>query len=143
MSTGEKLKVRASETPASTHRGGEIRITLSPRTAGATSGFGGVLTLGPGEAIIEHYHPYSEEFIHIIVGEVDFFIDGERIPLEPGDSLLVPIGARHKMVNLSQTTTVQAVFHLSPLAPLPALGHVDLEPPVVASAPLPQVGGVG
>jgi putative monooxygenase len=142
MSGVRTLKVPACGVPASTQRGGEIRITLSPRTVGATSGFGGVLTLEPGKAIIEHYHPYSEEFIHLIAGEAHFFVDGDRIPLGPGDSLLVPIGARHRMVNVGGVR-VHAVFHLSPLAPLPALGHVDLEPAAGVSVPLRDGGGGG
>ena len=107
---------------------------------GATSGFGGVLTLRPGERVIEHYHPYSEEFLHVIEGEAELLVDGEVFALGPGDSAFVPIGARHRMSNTGGTV-VRAAFHLSPLAPEPALGHVDLEPPIVAEAPMPKVGG--
>jgi putative monooxygenase len=142
VTSRRQVKVNADTVEPNTRRGGEIRITLSPRSVGATSGFGGVLRLRPGEAIIEHYHPYSEEFIHLIAGHAEFFVDGEGVPLGPGDSLIVPIGARHRMVNVGEDA-VHAIFHLSPLSPLPALGHVDLEPPVSADSALPQVGGAG
>lgn len=141
--TGQsKLKVNAESVEPNRRRGGDIRITLGPKTVGSTSGFGGVLWLAPGERVSEHYHPYSEEFIHVIAGRLDFYVDGEAIPLGPGDSLMVPIGVRHKAVNTGDEP-VHLVFHLSPLAPLPALGHVDLEPPVNAHAPVPSVGGPG
>lgn len=140
MSEARAGKVAAADVTPNLRRGGQIRITLSPRTVGATSGFGGVLTLQPGERVIEHYHPYSEEFLHVVAGEAELRIEGETLRLGPGDSAFVPIGARHRMTNTGQTV-VQAVFHLSPLAPEPALGHVDCEPPIVTEAPMPDVGG--
>ena len=104
-------------------RGGDIRLTLSPRSVGSTTGFGGVLFLEPGEFVTEHYHPYSEEFFHVIEGELEMTVDGTPIALGPGQSLLVPIGARHRLVNVGAARG-HAVFHLSPLAPRPDLGHV-------------------
>ncbi|MEV4438280.1 cupin domain-containing protein [Streptomyces sp. NPDC049577] len=121
-------------------RGGDIRVTLSPVTVGCTSGFGGTLLLEPGEFVTEHYHPYSEEFLHVIDGELEMALDGEPLALGPGDSLLVPIGMRHRLVNTG-TATARCVFHLSPLAPRPELGHVDTETVADPQAPNPQVGG--
>ena len=51
------------ETAADTRRGGDVRTLLSPKTVGSTSGFMGAATIGAGDRISEHYHPYSEEFI--------------------------------------------------------------------------------
>ncbi|WP_241777714.1 cupin domain-containing protein [Streptomyces sp. CT34] len=126
---------------ANTKRGGDIRVTLSPKTVGCTSGFGGVLRLLPGEYVTEHTHPYSEEFLHIIRGRLEMSLDGEPVSLAPGDSLLVPIGMRHRLLNVG-TEPAEAVFHLSPLAPRPELGHVDTEVPVHLDASSPEVGGV-
>lgn len=140
MSGATAGKVAAGDVTPNTRRGGDIRITLSPKTVGCTSGFGGVLTLRPGQRVIEHYHPYSEEFLHVVEGQAELRVDGEVFRLGPGDSALVPIGAPHRMTNPGETV-LRVVFHLSPLAPEPALGHVDLEPPVVADAPMPHVGG--
>ncbi|WP_052863470.1 cupin domain-containing protein [Streptomyces niger] len=131
----------SNEVPANTKRGGDIRVTLSPKTAGCSSGFGGVLQLAAGEHVTEHYHPYSEEFLHVVQGEVEITLDGHPTPLLPGDSLLVPIGVRHRLVNTGNVPA-KGVFHLSPLAPRPELGHVDTESPVHAEAGNPDVGGV-
>jgi hypothetical protein len=51
-------------------------------------------------------------------------------------------GLRHRVVNTGQQEA-HAVFHLSPLAPKPELGHVDTEPlPASGQAePVPDVGG--
>lgn len=133
-------KVTATEVAANRRRGGDIRVTLSPGTAGSTSGFGGVLRLAPGEFVTEHYHPYSEEFLHVIAGELEMRLDGQPVRLGAGDSLLVPIGVRHRLVNVGDEPG-HAVFHLSPLAPRPELGHVDTETLQDPGQPHPAVGG--
>ncbi|MFF8912784.1 cupin domain-containing protein [Streptomyces sp. NPDC015032] len=140
MSAPATTRVSANEVAANTKRGGDIRVTLSPKTVGCTSGFGGVLRLAPGHHVTEHYHPYSEEFLHVIQGRLEMTLDGGApVELGPGDSLLVPIGVSHRLVNTG-SVPAEAVFHLSPLAPRPELGHVDTEQPLNASAGNPDVG---
>src|SRR6185503_20362870 len=46
-------KVSFAATTPNTRRGGDIRVLLSPRTVGATSGFMGALVLEPGEFVAE------------------------------------------------------------------------------------------
>lgn len=140
MTDTRLLKVNADEVAANTRRGGDIRLTLSPKTVGCTSGFGGVLRLEPGEYVTEHYHPYSEEFLHVVEGTLELALDDVPIPLGPGDSLLVPINARHRLVNVG-ADRARVVFHLSPLAPRPELGHVDTEALTAPEQPNPDVGG--
>ncbi|MGK5641154.1 cupin domain-containing protein [Streptomyces sp. URMC 126] len=134
------VKVSAGEVAPNTKRGGDLRVTLSPRTVGCTSGFGGVLTLEPGDFVTEHYHPYSEEFLHVVDGELTMTLDGEPIGLAAGDSLLVPIGVRHRLVNTGHTAA-RCAFHLSPLAPRPELGHVDTEEAQRPEEANPDVSG--
>ncbi|GDY31049.1 cupin domain-containing protein [Gandjariella thermophila] len=136
----ENVRVNVADAVPNRRRGGDIRVTLSPKTVGSTSGFGGFLHLGPGEFVTEHYHPYSEEFLHVVAGDLEMTVDGVPIRLGPGDSLIVPIGLRHRLVNVGESVA-QAVFHLSPLAPRPELGHVDTEQPGNPDAPNPAVGG--
>jgi putative monooxygenase len=133
---GTPGKISAAAVPPNLRRGGEIRVLLSPKTVGATSGFLGTVTLPPGSYVAEHYHPYSEEFLYVVAGTVTFTVAGELVTLEPGDAFMVPEGARHRLANAGETTAF-AVFHLSPLAPRPDLGHVDTEVlPVPAAPPL-------
>ncbi|MFH8349820.1 cupin domain-containing protein [Streptomyces sp. NPDC018045] len=134
------VKVSTGEVAPNTKRGGDLRVTLSPRTVGCTSGFGGVLTLEPGDFVTEHYHPYSEEFLHVVDGELTMTLDGEPIGLGAGDSLLVPIGVRHRLVNTGQSSA-RCAFHLSPLAPRPELGHVDTEEAQRPEEANPDVSG--
>jgi putative monooxygenase len=133
------LRVNVSDATPNRKRGGDIRVTLSPVTVGCGSGFGGVLHLEAGEYITRHYHPYSEEFLHVIQGQLELTLDGKPLELGPEDSVLIPIGVDHRLVNVGNVRAT-AVFHLSPLAPRPELGHVDTEEVLDEGAPQPQVG---
>jgi putative monooxygenase len=113
---------------------------LGPKTAGATTGFLGVLTLRPGEFVAEHYHPYSEEFVYVTRGILTMRVDGVHVHVAAGEGLVVPIGARHRSMN-NTNEAVEAVFHLCPLAPRPELGHVDTEALPEPAAPQLTVGG--
>ncbi|MEU5581661.1 cupin domain-containing protein [Streptomyces huasconensis] len=135
----EQQRVSLASIEPNRRRGGDLRLTLGPKTVGATSGFGGFLKLQPGELITEHFHPYSEEFLYVIAGDLEMSLNGEKVALTAGDSLLVPISVRHRLVNTG-TTQADVIFHLSPLAPRPDLGHVDTEPPTNASEPHIPVG---
>ncbi|MEU8087863.1 cupin domain-containing protein [Micromonospora sp. NPDC049101] len=117
---------RLADAPVDRRRGGVLRLLLSPRTVGSTSGFMGVATLEPGEWIAEHYHPYSEEFLYVVSGDLQVDLDGEPHPMRAEEALLVPPGTRHRLRNPGTTTTT-VVYHLGPLAPRPELGHVDTE----------------
>jgi putative monooxygenase len=122
-------------------RGGEMRVLLSPRTVGCTTGFFGELSLAPGEYVSEHFHPYSEEYLFVVAGAVQVRLDGrQKVELTAGEGLVVPIGVRHRVTHSGAVPT-RALFHLAPLAPRPDLGHVDTEPAPRATEPLPDVGG--
>jgi putative monooxygenase len=131
--------VNVADVAPNLRRGGDIRVTLSQRTVGATSGFGGTLRLAPTQFVSEHYHPYSEEFVHVIEGHVELRVEGVPIALGPDDAYLVPIGQRHRLTN-NGDAPAHVIFHLSPLAPRPDLGHVDTEDLPMGDAPPPAVG---
>jgi putative monooxygenase len=135
-------KVAERDVAANRRRGGDIRVLLSPKTVGSTSGFMGTLTLEPGEFVSEHYHPYSEEFLYVVRGQLSVRIErAVLIELCAGEGLMIPIRLRHRVWNPG-AAAAQAVFQLSPLAPRPELGHVDTEPPPEdANVPPPDVGG--
>jgi putative monooxygenase len=119
--------VSDQDVPANRRRGGDIRTLLSPATVGATSGFFGTLTLQPGEVVTEHWHPYSEEFLYCVRGQVTLRLNGEHRTLGANQGVLIPIGMRHRLRNDGPGAAF-CVFQLAPLAPRPDLGHVDTEP---------------
>jgi putative monooxygenase len=124
--TAEPQIRSVDDMPADTRRGGDLRTLLSPKTAGSTSGFMGVATIGPGDRVSEHYHPYSEEFIYVVSGQLDAQLDGTSHRVHERQALLIPMNVRHRLVNDGESETF-VVFHLGPLAPRPDLGHVDTE----------------
>ncbi|MFP5281939.1 MAG: cupin domain-containing protein [Actinomycetes bacterium] len=125
--------VTRAATPPNRRRGGDIRTLLSPASVGAKAGFLGTLTLEPGEVVTEHWHPYSEEFLYCVSGDVLVTLDGEERRLAGESAVHIPIGVRHRIVNDSDRTAF-FVFTCGPLAPRPELGHVDTEPPPGALA---------
>jgi heme-degrading monooxygenase HmoA/oxalate decarboxylase/phosphoglucose isomerase-like protein (cupin superfamily) len=126
MANTKPARIRNEDVTVGTRRGGELRIVLGPETVACRSGYGGTAILRPGERVIEHYHPFSEEFLYAVRGELVVDIEGEEWPLAPGESIYIPIGTRHRLRNVG-TEDSFTVFHLGPLAPDPSLSHVDTE----------------
>lgn len=122
------VKVAFGDIMPDQRRGGDLRVLLSPRTAGATSGFMGALRLRPGERISAHRHPYSEEFLYVVRGSVLLRTGGEPVTLAADESAMTPRDVPHLLEN-NGSEPAFVVFHLSPLAPRPDLGHVDEELP--------------
>jgi quercetin dioxygenase-like cupin family protein len=116
----------ADEAPADKRRGGDVRTLLSPKSVGSTSGFMGVATIDPGDWIAEHYHPYSEEFIYVVRGDIVARLDGKPQQVKARSALYIPINCKHRLMNEGSEQAF-IVFHLGPLAPKPELGHVDTE----------------
>lgn len=119
--------VHRDEAPPNYRRGGDIRTLLSPTSVGATSAFMGTLSLAPGEIVTEHWHPYSEEFLYCVSGDVSITVNGEERRLGAESAIHIPIGVRHRIVN-DGAEPAFFVFTCGPLAPRPELGHVDTEP---------------
>ncbi|MDR3036282.1 MAG: cupin domain-containing protein [Kitasatospora sp.] len=139
MTTEMPRIVHVDDAPPNRKRGGDLRAMLTPPAVGATSGFMGVAIVEPGERIGEHYHPYSEEFVFVISGELEVDLDGATRQLRPDQGLMIPIGMRHRFRNVG-STQARMVFHLGPLAPRPELGHVDTEESATEAGP-PEPAG--
>ncbi|GLW52271.1 cupin domain-containing protein [Kitasatospora phosalacinea] len=139
MTTEMPRIVHVDDAPPNRKRGGDLRAMLTPPACGATSGFMGVAIVEPGDRIGEHYHPYSEEFVFVISGELEVDLDGVPQRLRPDEGLMIPIGMRHRFRNVG-STEARMVFHLGPLAPRPELGHVDTEETAAEAGP-PEPAG--
>lgn len=121
---------RFEDVPSNTKRGGDLRALLTPATVGCSSGFSGSVRIDTGDQVNEHYHPYSEEFLYVVEGRLRIDLNGDPLEAGAGDSLFIPREVRHRLVNVG-TDEALVVFHLSPLAPAPPLGHVDTEESVL------------
>ncbi len=54
-------------------------------------------TLAAGQATERHYHARSEEIYLIVAGGGLLEIDGDERVVVPGDAILIPPGARHRI----------------------------------------------
>ena len=59
----------------------------------------------PGGLITEHVHPHQEERFTITAGEAHFTVNGEQRTVGPGETIVVPVGARHSESNRGSVET--------------------------------------
>lgn len=118
--------IARSAVSAKDDRGGQMHILLSPRTVETQSGFMGTLVLAPGEVYKNHYHPYSDEYLYVIAGEVTITGDANTVLAQAGTGVFIPKPTPHRLQNTGNVDTT-LVFFSTPLAPRPDLGHVMLE----------------
>ncbi|MFH8702655.1 cupin domain-containing protein [Streptomyces rubrogriseus] len=126
MSKPQVNRIHADDIEPYRARGGRLRMVLHPGSVGSRSGYMGTVQLQPGEYVVEHFHPYSEEFLFVVNGDLVLEVEGENWALGAGDGIYVPIGKRHRLRNVGATESL-IVYHVGPLAPDPSLAHVDTE----------------
>lgn len=61
-------------------------------------------TLAPGQSTQRHYHAVSEELYSVLEGGGVIEIDGDELELGPGDTVLIPPHAWHRIVAGPQGT---------------------------------------
>jgi mannose-6-phosphate isomerase-like protein (cupin superfamily) len=53
--------------------------------------------LAAGQATRRHYRAETEEIYVLLEGAAELEVEGERSAVGPGDAILVPAGARHRI----------------------------------------------
>ena len=56
-------------------------------------------TLEPGQATQRHFHRLSEEIYVVTKGSGELEVDGETRRVRPGEAVLIPPGAWHRLEN--------------------------------------------
>lgn len=64
------------------------------------------IVVNPGQKLSYQYHHKRQEFWTIIEGTAVVVLDGEEIPLSYGESILVPQGVKHRIMNLTEKPVV-------------------------------------
>ena len=62
-----------------------------------------VMSLRPNEEIGLETHDENDQFLRFEGGEGKVFIDGNEYSVEDGDAVIVPAGAEHNVVNVSDS----------------------------------------
>ena len=65
-----------------------------------------------GIEIPEHTHEEQVDILYPIQGKAEMYVEGAGdFSLEPGVVVRVPIGAKHKIFNVTKELTIYDVFH--------------------------------
>lgn len=87
--------------------------TYVPKHRSGTS-FSWHATLPPGTFVPPHIHPAQDEFLYILEGRFDLWIDGKDFVATPGDLVRLPMGIPHGIFNKNETVTNKCLFWVSP-----------------------------
>ncbi len=67
----------------------------------------------PGTFVPPHMHPDQDEFIRVLEGRFDLWLDGEDVSAAEGDLIRLPMGSKHGIFNRS-TAPTRALFWVAP-----------------------------
>lgn len=101
------LTARSTVAAYITKDGSEIRELLNSANSPLLNQSLAEATVKPGASTLRHYHAVTEEIYHILDGHGLMHLDGENAKVGPGDSVAIPPGAHHCIMN---TGTEPLVF---------------------------------
>ena len=73
-----------------------------------------LMSLQPGEEIGMEVHTENDQFFRFESGHGKCIIDGNEFELKDGDAVLIPVGAQHNIINISQTDPLKLYTIYSP-----------------------------
>lgn len=73
-----------------------------------------LMSLKPKEEIGMEVHPDNDQFLRFEKGTGQCIIDGNIYPLSGGSAVIVPAGAEHNIINISETEDLKLYTIYSP-----------------------------
>jgi mannose-6-phosphate isomerase-like protein (cupin superfamily) len=73
----------------------------------------GIVVINPGQEFQNHHHVTCEEVFYVLEGEIDFYVNNVKVPLQQGDLLQLRPYESHYLINHSQAP-FKAMFIKSP-----------------------------
>ena len=67
----------------------------------------------PGTFVPPHFHPDQDEFIRVLHGHFDLWLEGEELKASAGDLVRMPMGSKHGIFNRG-TIDTRALFWVAP-----------------------------
>ena len=92
-----EIRNREEQEPFTTKDGSTIRSLLDLTNAPVKEQSLAEATLAEGGTTERHYHKMSEELYYLLEGRGVMEIDGKTREVGPGDAILIPAGAWHKI----------------------------------------------
>lgn len=91
-------------------RGYNKALLANADTLGVPGTIVQILRVPPREKIPAHYHKFATEVFHMLSGSGTMTIAGDRVVLNPGDTLVCEANESHNAENLSDVEWVYIVF---------------------------------
>lgn len=57
------------------------------------------ITVNPGQRLSYQYHSKRQEFWTIVSGSATVILDDEKVLVAQGESIYIPLGAKHRIMN--------------------------------------------
>jgi mannose-6-phosphate isomerase-like protein (cupin superfamily) len=83
-----------------------------------------LMSLKPGEEIGLEVHPDNDQFFRFEAGNGKVVVDGAEYEVSDGVAVIVPAGARHNVVNTSETDALKMYTIYSPAHHRDGVMHV-------------------
>ena len=71
----------------------------------------GRVTIQRGKSNPRHRHPNCDEVLYLIQGRLEHTLGDEKVTLEPGDTISIPIGVAHNARSLGPEDAVMVVAY--------------------------------
>ena len=81
----------------------------SPRNSMAKNLSFAEVVIYPGHSVLAHYHKQSEELFYILQGKGQFYAAGKQCLVDEGDTIIIPAGEKHQVVNGSDENLIMLV----------------------------------
>ena len=91
-------------------RGYTKKLLLEEGELGAPGTLVQLVRIPPHTTVADHYHAHCTEVFHVTGGRGAFVIDGRRVELAPGDTLLCQPGEVHSTINEADEPFCYVVF---------------------------------
>ncbi len=92
-----EIRKHAEQVPFTTKDGSNIRVLLDLSNAPVKNQSLAEAMIPAGGETERHYHRISEEFYYITSGNGLMEVDGVERQVVPGDAILIPAGAWHRI----------------------------------------------
>jgi mannose-6-phosphate isomerase-like protein (cupin superfamily) len=94
-----------------------------------------LMSLLPGEEIGLETHKDTDQFFRVEKGEGKVIIDDTEYEIKDGDAIIVPQGAKHNVINISDTEPLKLYTIYSPSHHKDGIVRVTKEEAVAQDAP--------
>ena len=110
----QTIVIRAETAPVEEYDWGTLQWIVNGRRAPGSEQTFGVSTIRPGQRNPLHYHPNCEEILYVVSGTCEHSYDGAIAPLSAGETIVIPSGVKHNLVNTGAVDVVCVISFSSP-----------------------------